>query len=95
MRVLHLKEELITQFLSVLSEWRKYKRRADNIEVSARLVTIIDQVRGKIKVLEIKENRMPDFACPNCKHLITQGNSQVFPNFFLEPKIFHEGHKPI
>ncbi len=78
-----------------LSPWKRYKRRADNVTVRARLVMVTDQLQGEKKMLEVSENRMEDFPCPNCKYLITQGNSQAFPNFFLEPPIFLEAHKPL
>ncbi len=58
--------------------------------MSARLVIL----RGE-KLLEVKEARMDDFPCPNCQYLITQRNSGIFPNFLLEPKIFHDAHKPV
>ncbi len=67
------------------------------MEVSARLVLRLDPATNSAgeKLLEVKENRMADFPCPNCKYLITQRNSGSFPNFFLEPVLFHEAHKPI
>lgn len=74
----------------VLTLWKRYKRCADNVTVSARLVS-----RDGEKFLEVKESRMLNFQCPNCKYLITQGNYEAFPNFFLEPKIFHETHRPL
>lgn len=72
-----------------LGAWKKYKRTADNVEVTARIVS-----RDGTKLLEVKESRMSDFHCPNCKYLLTQRDTGSFPNFFLEPKIFHENHKP-
>ena len=83
-------EERGTASISVLTPWRRYKRRADNVEVNARLVH-----RDGTKLLEIRESRMPDFQCPNCKYLLTQRDTGAFPNFFLEPKIFHEYHRPL
>ncbi len=81
-------EEKGIQSMSVLSSWKRYKRRADNVIVSARLVQ-----RGGTKLLEVKESRMSDFTCPECKYLLTQRDTGAFPNFFLEPRIFHEAHK--
>jgi len=73
-----------------LGPWKNYVRRADNVRVSARLIQ-----RDGTKLLEVKESRMDDFCCPNCKYLLTQRDTGAFPNFFLEPKIFHEGHRPL
>lgn len=83
-------EEQGTASMSTLSPWKKYKRRADNVIVSARLV-----LRKGTKLLEVKESRMSDFCCPNCKYMLTQRDTGAFPNFFLEPKIFHEFHRPL
>ena len=83
-------EERGTASMSALGPWKRYKRRADNVEVSARLVN-----RDGTKLLEVKESRMSDFQCPNCKYLLTQRDTGAFPNFFLEPKIFHEHHRPL
>jgi len=73
-----------------LGPWKNYIRRADHVKVSARLIQ-----RDKMKFLEVKEPRMEDFHCPNCKYLLTQRDTGAFPNFFLEPKIFHDNHRPL
>ena len=84
-------EEQHGQYTSVPpTPWLAYMRRADNVKVSARLV-----VREDVKLMEVRESRMPDFACPHCRYLLTQRDTGAFPNFFLEPKIFHEHHKPL
>lgn len=83
-------EERNTRSTSVPTPWLKYVRRADNVRVSARLVE-----RNGVKLLEVKESRMSDFKCPHCSYLLTQRDTGAFPNFFLEPKIFHEHHKPL
>ncbi len=63
---------------------------ADNVHLTARLVSLDGE-----KLLEVKESKSDDFVCPDCKHLITQRNGKEFPNFLLEPKNFHETHRPI
>lgn len=83
-------EERGTASTSVLTPWRRYRRRTDNSTVSGRLV----KKDGKT-LMEVKESKMPNFCCPNCKYPITQGNSGAFPNFFLETQIFHENHRPL
>ena len=71
-----------------LGPWIRYKRMVDNFPLSARLV-----MRGDKKMLEVKEKRMGDFHCPNCKYLLTQQSTGQFPNFYLEPKKFHAAHR--
>ncbi len=71
-----------------LGPWIKYKRRVDNVPISARLVMREDE-----KMLEVREKRMGDFHCPNCKYLLTQQSTGQFPNFFLDPKKFHAAHR--
>ncbi|MCK5641829.1 MAG: hypothetical protein KAJ19_13585 [Gammaproteobacteria bacterium] len=73
-----------------LDQWRRYKRIVDNVRIDARLVD-----REGTKMLEVKESRMSDFHCPNCKYLLTQRDTGAFPNFFLEPKNFHAAHTPL
>lgn len=75
---------------SQLGPWKRYKRQADNVTISARLIE-----RNGVKLLEVKESRMSDFRCPNCKYLLTQRDIGAFPNFFLEPQLFHEAHRPV
>lgn len=75
---------------SHLTSWLKYKRYSDNREVSARLVRM-----GDTKYMEVKESRIGPFHCPACGELLTQATTGAFPNFFLEPKLFHEKHKPV
>lgn len=79
-----MQSELVQQ----LGPWIKYARLVDNARVSARLVN-----RDGTKMLEVKENRMSDFTCPKCKYLLTQRDTGAFPNFFLEPKKFHQAHR--
>lgn len=81
-------EFMIPSQSTQLGPWKRYKRRADNVTISARLVQ-----RDGVKLLEVKENRMPDFHCPNCQYLLTQRDTGAFPNFVLEPQLFHEAHK--
>ena len=84
-------EEQRTQSTSAQPRpWITYIRRADNVRVSARLIE-----REGEKFLEVKESNRSDFCCPNCKYLLTQRDTKDFPNFVLEPKIFHEFHKPL
>lgn len=73
-----------------LSPWLRYRRYSDNREVSGRLVE-----RGGKRFIEVKEHLVENFRCPKCNELLTQGDTKAFPNFFLEPPIFHERHKPV
>lgn len=73
-----------------LSPWKNYKRRVDNVPVSARLVNL-----DGTKLLEVKESRGSEFRCPDCKYLLTQREAEEVPNFFLEPPVFHEFHRPL
>ena len=73
-----------------ISLWKRYARRADNVKVQARLV----EKEGK-KFLEVKENKVGNFVCPNCAYLLSQEDTGVFPNFFLQPNLFHQAHRPL
>jgi hypothetical protein len=74
----------------VLTEWKRYKRYSDNRRVKARLIE-----RDGKKLIEINEPRMETFSCPFCGEMLTQADTGSFPNFFLEPPIFHQKHKPV
>lgn len=75
---------------SALSEWKQYKRYSDNVKVEARLIQV-----GNRKLMQVKESRSGDFVCPHCAQVISQGNARSFPQTILEPRIFHERHKPL
>ncbi len=76
--------------MSVLSEWKKYTRYSDHRRVGARLVK-----KEGTTFMEIREARIGPFSCPHCGELLTQIDTGAFPNFYLEPKVFHEKHKPV
>lgn len=73
-----------------LSPWKNYKRYSDNVKLEARLIQVGDR-----KLMQVKESRNGDFCCPHCSEVISQGNGRVFPQIILEPKIFHERHRPL
>lgn len=76
--------------LSILSEWKSYKRLSSNKAVKARLVA-----KGRRKYMEMKEVRLGDFQCPQCDELLSQASVEEIPNFLLEPWLFHEKHRPV
>lgn len=75
---------------SVLTPWQRYKRYSDNVKLEARLV----QTKGK-KIMQVREPKGETYCCPECRTILTQGNGLLLPDFLLEPKVFHERHKPI
>jgi hypothetical protein len=77
------------QSTSPLSPWKTYKRYSDNMKVEARLVSL-----GGVRMMQVKEPKSENYNCPECKVLLTQGNGLSMPQFLLEPKIFHERHRP-
>lgn len=70
------------------SPWKWYKRRSDNKKVEARLV------EGK-HLVEVRESKSEDYWCPDCKSMLSKGNSKDFPHVFLPPSVFHERHRPL
>lgn len=77
-------------FMYALSQWARYKRYSDSKEVSARLV----EKEGK-KMMEVHEKVMGPFCCPKCGEVLSQADTNGFPDTYLEPPIFHDRHKPI
>jgi hypothetical protein len=74
----------------VQGPWKRYKRYSDNVKLEARLVQM-----GDHKLMQVKESREGNFTCPCCSALISQGNAKAFPQVLLEPKSFHERHRPL
>ncbi|KKN17678.1 hypothetical protein LCGC14_0963370 [marine sediment metagenome] len=73
-----------------LSPWMKFKRYSDNVKVEARLVQVGDR-----KLMEVRESKGDEIVCSCCGHILSQVGGKLIPNFQLEPKIFHERHKPL
>ena len=78
-----------------LSELKLYKRYSDVGKVHARLVQHGDQ-----KFMEVQEKLTGSYSCPGCKLLLSlcpfdkeDGPGIMFT--YLEPKDFHEQHKPV
>lgn len=90
MSVLHRMEGNTMPSTSALGPWKRYKRHSDNVKLEARLVQVGDK-----KFLEVKESRVGDFVCPCCSTILSQSNARSFPRMLLEPKIFHERHRPL
>lgn len=76
--------------MSIQNEWKNYKRYSDNRIVMARLV----KSEFGTAWIEIKESRTGALCCPSCSETLTQVGAETFPNFYLEPKVFHDKHKP-
>jgi hypothetical protein len=74
-----------------VTEWKKYRRYSDRGTVSARLV----RKKGGERLMEVKELRVGPFQCPHCQKTLSQVDTGAFPNALLEPRIFHENHKPL
>ena len=83
------KEEYIMPF-TLLTNWTRYKRRSDNVTVEARLIK-----EDAIKMMEIREERVDNVSCPVCNTILTTRNGRHFPNFILEPGVFHERHRAL
>jgi len=60
-----------------LTSWTRYKRRADNVTVEARLILEGDFPEG-IKMMEIRETRVDDVSCPVCRTILTTRNGKDF-----------------
>ena len=80
----------MSESTSVQEPWKKYKRYSDNVKLEARLI----EVEGR-KLIQVKESRTGDFVCPHCGQVISHGNAHKFPPTILDPKVFHERHRPL
>ena len=70
--------------------WKRYKRHADNVKLEARLV----ELEGK-KFMEARESRGECITCPYCRETLSILSGNEWPNFVLEPKVFHTRHRPL
>lgn len=77
---------------TLLTSWSRYKRRADNKTVEARLIQDPD---NGAKMMEVREERVEDVSCPVCNTILTVRNGKDFPNFILATTVFHDRHRAL